>query len=61
MNALTGLLILAAIIYGVFIDGTFWKIYGVLVVVYAAFVLFQRDRKENPKRKTMVISSWSCK
>lgn len=61
MNALIGLMLLAAVIYGVLFDGTFWKIYGVLVVVYTIFVFLQRDRKENPKRKSLVISSWGCK
>ena len=61
MNALIGLLILAGLLYGIFVDLTFWKIYGTLVVVYTAFVLWQRDAKENPKRKTLLISTWGCK
>lgn len=59
MNALLGLLIAAGVVYGVWIDATFWKIYGVMVFFYTIFVLYQRDRKENPKRKTIVISSWN--
>ena len=39
MNALIGLLILTGMIYGIFIDATFWKIYGVLVVLYLIFVM----------------------
>ena len=61
MNALFGLFIAAGVVYGVLIDGTFWKIYGVMVFFYAIFVLYQRDRKENPKRKTITISSWNRK
>jgi len=40
MNALLMLMILAGIIYGIFVDGTFWKIYAVLVTVYLGFVLW---------------------
>ena len=39
MNALMGLMILTGIIYGIFIDATFWKIYCCLVTVYLIFVL----------------------
>ena len=56
MNALIALLIAAGLVYGIWIDGTFWKIYGTMVAVYTAFVIFQKDRRENPKRKTLVIS-----
>jgi len=55
------LMILAGIIYGIFVDGTFWKIYATLVTVYLGFVLWQRDSKENPKRKTILASTWSRK
>lgn len=61
MNALMGLLIAAGIVYGIWVDGTFWKIYGTMVACYFVFVLVLKDRRENPKRKTIVISSWSCK
>ena len=61
MNALFGLFIVAGIIYGIFVDATFWKIYGLLVVCYTFFVLAQRNTRENPKRKTILISTWSCK
>ena len=61
MNALLMLMILAGIIYGIFVDGTFWKIYAVLVTAYLGFVLWQRDSKENPKRKTLLASTWSRK
>ena len=61
MNALFGLLIVAGIIYGIFIDATFWKIYALLVTLYTIFVLYQRDARENPKRKTILMSTWSRK
>ena len=59
MNALMGLMILTGIIYGIFIDATFWKIYCCLVTVYLIFVLVQRDARDNPKRKTILISTWN--
>ena len=61
MNALWGLFILASIIYGILIDGTFWKIYLSLVGVWYLFVLLQRDKRDNGKRKTMLISTWGGK
>ena len=56
MNALIALLIMAGVVYGIWIDGTYWKIYSTMVVAYSVFVLMQRDRRENPKRKTLTIS-----
>ena len=61
MNALIGLLILTGMIYGIFVDATFWKIYGVLVVLYLIFVMVQKNSRENTKRTTMLISTWGCK
>ena len=61
MNALVGLLILAGIIYGLLVDPTFWIIYSILVTLYTLFVTKQVDPKENPKRKTILISTWGCK
>ena len=61
MNALIVLLLIAGIIYGMLFDGTFWKIYAILVSGYLIFVLVSRDTKENPNRKTIMISSWDCK
>ena len=58
MNAFMGLLIVAGMIYGAIVDGTFWKIYAVLCVFWLVFVLVQRDAKENPKRKTLLIAQW---
>ena len=57
-NALLFTCLFSGIIYGIAIDGTFWKIYGVLVALYSIWVLVQRDIKENPRRKTILISTW---
>ena len=61
MNALMGLLLAAGVVYGIWIDGTFWKIYASMVMVYAVFVFLQKDKRENPKRKLITISQWSRK
>ena len=61
MNALIGLLLLAGVLYGALVDGTFWKIYGVLVTLYLVFVMLARDIRENPKRKTILAATWSRK
>ena len=59
MNAFLGLGIIAAIFYGLFIDGTFFKIYFALVALY--YVIFQNifvDRSYIPKRKNITVSTW---
>ena len=61
MNALWGLMIVAGIIYGILVDATFLKIYGALVLVYGTFVLLQRDKGDNGKRKTILMSTWARK
>ena len=57
-NALEVLLLVAGIIYGIFYDATFWKIYCVVVTMYTLFVMIMRDSRDNPIRKTMTIASW---
>lgn len=61
MNAFKGCFILAGILYGIFVDATFWKFYAAVVVSYLVFVLVQREGRDNPKRKTMTIATWNCK
>jgi cell shape-determining protein MreD len=61
MNALFGIGIIAAIIYGIVRDAFFWKIYGVLFLLYLLFVLISVNRKDNHKRRTMTLSTWSRK
>ena len=57
-NALVFLALMSGIIYGIAIDGTFWKIYSVLVAIYTVFNLVIKDIKENPRRKSILISTW---
>jgi len=61
MNALNFLFIIAGIIYGVFVDGTFWKIYLALVAGYTVVMIAYRNQKDNTKRRNILISSWSGK
>mmetsp|Transcript_37979 Transcript_37979/g.46353 ORF Transcript_37979/g.46353 Transcript_37979/m.46353 type:complete len:263 (-) Transcript_37979:253-1041(-) len=58
MNALLGLLILTGMIYGIFIDATFWKLYAVIVLIYTIYVVSIKNSRENTKRKTLLISTW---
>ena len=57
-NALEVLLLVAGIIYGIFYDATFWKIYCIVVTLYTLFVMMMRDTKDNTIRKTMTLASW---
>ena len=57
-NALEVLLLVAGIIYGIFYDATFWKIYCIVVTVYTLFVMIMRDSRDNNMRKTMTLASW---
>ena len=61
MNALWGLFILTGIIYGVFIDATFWKIYLILLVLWTIYVNLQKNGRDNPRRKSLLIASWAGK
>ena len=61
MNALLGLLFVAGFIYGIVVDGTFWKIYGICLTIYTVFAAIHQDSKNNPKRKIVTISTWDCK
>jgi cell shape-determining protein MreD len=61
MNALYGIGILASVIHGIIYDGTYWKIYGVLFLVYLVFVMVTRDMRDNPKRRTIMAATWNGK
>ncbi len=61
MNALWGLMILTGILYGCFVDATFWKLYGLVVLLYTIFVNLQKNKRDNHRRKTLLISTWGGK
>lgn len=59
MNALLSLLIVTGMLYGILINGTFWKLYFALVTVYFIVThFFLRNGRYNGKRKTILISTW---
>ena len=61
MNALIVLAILTGIFYGIFIDGTFFKIYFALLVIYHVLtqVIFV-NKKDIIKRKKITITTWDA-
>lgn len=61
-NALIILGYIAAIVYGIFVDGTFFKIYFVLIALYT--IIFNHlliDKRHFTKRKNITVTSWSGK
>jgi hypothetical protein len=61
INAFYGIGYFSAVIYGLLIDGTYWKIYLTLFIVYLVFVSMSRVMKDNPKRKTLIAATWQGK
>lgn len=60
-NALFGLAILATLIKSYFYDSTWLIIYAILIIAYTVFVSKNIVKKDNSKRKTLMISSWNGK
>lgn len=62
MNALFGIGCVAGIIYGIFVDGTFFKIYFALIAFYTVvFNFLLIDRKQLTTRKNINATSWGGK
>lgn len=61
INALFALGFVAHVLQCILFDSTWFRIYGVLFVAYLSFVLYTRNMKENPKRKTLMIATWNGK
>lgn len=61
MNALFGIGIVSAVMHAFLYDPTFLIIYGLLVAGWFYFVTKTREMKENPKRKTLMASTWNGK
>lgn len=59
INACLGVGYAAALVYGMLVDGVYWKIYCCLLVCYLAFVTLTRETRDNPKRKTLTIATWN--
>lgn len=60
MNALIVLGFIAAIIYGILIDGTYFKIYFALVIFYTVIFNYVFIRRSDLiKRKNITAVTWS--
>ena len=60
MNALIILGFLAAILYGLFVDGTYFKIYFALVLIYIViFNFIFINRAHVTKRKNITVATWN--
>ena len=56
-----GIGLLSNVVYGMLVDGTYWKIYFALLAAYTAFVCATRNMKDNGKRKTLMAATWNGK
>jgi hypothetical protein len=62
MNALIGVGFAAGIVYGLLVDGTYFKIYFSILAVYTViFNYIAIDRTLLTKRKNINVTSWSGK
>ena len=61
MNAFWGIGLASGMVYGVFCDGRYWKIYFALSILYFIWVQATIVKKDNGKRKTLMISTWNGK
>ena len=59
MNAFKGIAIVSAIIYGIFVDATYFKIYAVLMLAYIILTQIGTSSKYNNPRKKCNIASWN--
>jgi len=59
INACIGIGYAAAVVYGMLVDGAYWKIYCCILVCYLTFVTLTRETRDNPKRKTLTIATWN--
>ena len=61
MNALLGIGIFTAIIYGILIDGTFFKLYFIFLIIYHVFTqVLSIDKKHCIKRKNITVTMWDA-
>ena len=59
MNAMGTIGILSAIIYGLLVDGTYFKIYFILLLGYYVFTQIGKMNKYNTKRVKINIATWN--
>ena len=61
-NALIIIGFISGILYGILVDGTFFKIYFALLAFYTVvFGHFLVDRRFIAKRKVLTMTTWKCK
>lgn len=61
MNAFYGVAIATTLIHGLLFDFKFWKLYLCNLAIYTIWAFVTRSGKDNPRRKTLMISTWSGK
>jgi hypothetical protein len=62
MNALQGCSVAAAVIYGLFVDGTYFKIFLAIVAIYTLVTqVLLKKPKDITKRKNIMVASWGGK
>ena len=61
VNALLVIGCISGILYGIFVDGTYFKIFFALLAIYTVvFGHFLVDRRDATKRKNMNITCWNA-
>lgn len=61
MNAFYGLAIATSLINGLLFDWSFWGIYFLVFLAYCAMWYITMPKKDQSKRKTIMISTWNGK
>ena len=60
MNALFGVGAVSGLLYGIFVDGTYFKIFIAVLIFYT--VVFNNllvNKKHTTKRKNIMVTTWS--
>lgn len=60
MNSFIGLAILAGLVYSFFIDGTYLKIYSILVIGYIILTQLGNSNRYNNKSRKINIVTWNA-
>jgi hypothetical protein len=60
MNAMLVIGMIASVIYGVLVDGTWFKIYFILLFSYYVLTQIGRANKQNTRRTKINIATWNA-
>ena len=60
MNAMLVIGLFASVIYGILIDGTWFKIYFILLFSYYVLTQIGRGNKQNTRRTKVNIATWNA-